>query len=329
MTTAVIILNWNGYGDTIECLQSLYRMSSNFYVIVVDNGSTDDSVRRIMEYLDSAGIMSRIVKYGGRLGEAPASGSCTIYDIGENLGFARGNNEALRLLCSCRPDHFLLLNNDTIVEPDFLDRLDEFAAAHVDIEAMTPMICYNAKRDRIWNCGGRQFLGFRKYYYAGKTTGEVRERGYIPVTFLTGCALYFSPSLLNSDGSLLTESFFFGEEDFNFCLRMNNEHRRMACVLTSRIYHKVSNSLKSHSNMGKIYIYYLNRFIDIRLNSSKTHYRVWSRLYSLYVVALLCRKGLSLVEAYWFLRRLLRRAAEKDNVTRADFVEAVSEQYVS
>lgn len=321
--TAVIILNWNGYKDTIECLESLYQVTSDFYTIVVDNGSTDSSIPNIKDFLDTRGIASSVVNYGSTMVETPAARSCIIYNVGENLGFARGNNEAIRLIAKFEPEHFLLLNNDTIVEHDFLDNLDVFAKDHKDIEAMTPLICYNAERNRIWNCGGRQFMGFRKYYYAGKTVDTVKE-DFIKISFMTGCALFFSPSLLNADGGLLTENFFFGEEDFNFCLRMNREKRKMACVLTSKIYHKVSNSLKVHSNIGKIYIYYLNRFIDVRLNMSSTGYMLWAWMYTFYVMALLYWKGFSLVDAYEFQKKLRHRAKNKDTVTQSDFIKAVS-----
>lgn len=322
--TAIIILNWNGYNDTIECLRSLYRMTSSFFVVVADNGSSDASVNRIREFLEDENIDVMIVKRGNALTEKPNIRSCIIYDIGENLGFARGNNESIRLISPMLPDYYLLLNNDTIVESDFLDRLTEFIVKHHDIEALTPLICYNSDRNRIWNCGGKQFLGLRKYYYANQTLMHTKDKEYIRVSFLTGCALFFSPSLLNEDGSIFTEDFFFGEEDFNFCLRMNREKRGMACVLTSKIYHKVGNSINKDCNIGKTYIHYLNRFIDVRRNTSRLKYRLWTLLYSLYVMSLLLKKNFTLSDTLMLLRKTKTVALQKDKVSKADFINALA-----
>ena len=322
--TAVIILNWNGYSDTIECLESLYAMDAEFFVVVADNGSTDSSVKRVKEYLDCRGIDCELVGRGGRLSGKPQARACVIYDIGENLGFARGNNEALRLLADYCPDHFLLLNNDTVVETDFLQVMDSFAALHPRISVFTPMICYESRRDVIWNCGGIQKMGFRKYYYADKPVKAVKESGLLRVTFLTGCALYFSPAVLRADGGVFTERFFFGEEDFNFCLRMNRERREMACVLDSRIYHKVSSSTAGHNGAGKLYIHYLNRFIDMRLNSTRMFYCMWVMMNVVYVPLLLVRGGMAPHRALRLVARVYRDARYKNAVSRDDFTAALN-----
>ncbi len=324
--TGIIILNWNGYGDTVECLESLYRMSSDFFVVVVDNGSTDGSLHHISRFLDSRGTACRTVRRGERLGSAPANRECILCDAGENLGFAKGNNEGLRLLAGCMPDYMLLLNNDTIVEPDFLDRLTAFAGENGGVEVMTPLICYNADRNMIWNCGGRLRHGFRKYYYADARLDSLRGRNSFAVSFVTGCALFFRPAVLLPDGGVFTERFFFGEEDFNFCLRMAREGRAMACVPEAKIYHKVSASTSQHGSTGKIYIHYLNRFIDIRLNSRLSFYLLWSAANMLYVPLMLVRSGYGVSASLRLMARVARDAWRKDSVSRADFTAALSRQ---
>lgn len=100
----IIILNWNGWRDTIECLESLYKINyPSYQVVVVDNGSTDDSVSRI----------KRWAKENGKTLEA--------LEIKENLGFARGNNVGIKyVIGNENPEYILILNNDTTVERDFL-----------------------------------------------------------------------------------------------------------------------------------------------------------------------------------------------------------------
>lgn len=323
--TAIIILNWNGSDDTLECLESLYKMTSDFYVVIMDNGSTDGSVERISSWLSDNGISVRNAHVGHILDCPPALRECILCSSATNMGYAKGNNEAIRLLGNYLPDSFLLLNNDTVVEPDFLDYLDVFASQHAEMQALTPMICLERRRDVVWNCGGRLALGMRKYYYANKSTAAVKRCDFLPVTFVTGCALYFRPTLLRGDGGIFTERFFFGEEDFNFCLRMKRERRKMACVLTSKIYHKVSASTSNKAHAGKIYIHYLNRFIDIRLNSTAAFYLLWAMVNVPYVTLLLARRSdIGLRRGLRIMRDVVRDSRRKDGVDSKCFTEAMN-----
>ena len=86
------------------------------------------------------------------------------------------------------------------------------------------------------------FCGLRKYYYDNKHRLCVKEHLYKDITFITGCALFFTASTLRKDGGIFIEDFFFGEEDFNFSLTMKKNKRKMACVVNSLIYHKVGAS---------------------------------------------------------------------------------------
>ncbi|MCR5820682.1 MAG: glycosyltransferase family 2 protein [Bacteroidaceae bacterium] len=322
MTTAIIILNWNGAKDTIECLASLSEINSSYYVVLVDNQSEDDSISQIISYLHASDTAYRHLKTAERLTSAPVNHECILYEAGENLGFARGNNAGIRLLSDFAPERYLLLNNDTIVEPDFLDRLEEFHASHPEYDALTPLICYNEPRTLVWNAGGRQFLGMRKYYYAKEPVSAIREKEYIDITFLTGCALYLTPEALE-DGVPLTERFFFGEEDFEFCLRMNQSKRKMACVLTSRIYHKVSASTAGKSSIGKHYIHYLNRFIDMRLHYSLPAYISWALAYIPYIQLLLLRGRHGAWNAMVMPWRVFSRSFRQDCVSQEDFIKAL------
>lgn len=323
--TAIIILNWNGSEDTIECIQSLRRVKEDYFCIVADNGSDDDSVISIQECLKKEEVCYRVVKEKEYLYEKPSLHEFILYTLSENLGFAKGNNEAIRLVSFSQPDHYLLLNNDTIVEPDFLKKIEDFSNANLAYKALTPLICYNHNRNIIWNCGGKQCMGFRKYYYAKQNIHNIKETGHINVTFLTGCALFFHPDLLQENGGIFTEDFFFGEEDFNFCMRMNQAKQKMACVLGSKIYHKVSSSTKSAS-IGKYYIHYLNRFIDIRKNTSCLFYRLWTIPSTIYTILLLKKVGLGFPRSIKFMQQVFSNAEKKEKVTQSDFKTAIEHE---
>lgn len=300
--TAIIILNWNGAADTVKCLQSLVKADGEFVVYVVDNGSSDDSVVRIQSWIDEHDTMD-----------------VRLVSLDKNYGFAKGNNMGLKIARELAPDNYLLLNNDTEVTPDFLVRLQEFSARYPKYRVLTPKINYHHDKHKVWNCGGRLFFGFRKYFYAGYTDFDIKEKDFIDISFVTGCALFFYPEILDKDGRLLTERFFFGEEDFEFSMRMKKDSVPMACVLDSLIYHKVSASGSRMHISGKVYLHYLNRFIDIRLNKPSLFYICWVLmniplcLCNFYTV---CR---SFSASMRTMCRLLADARKKEGVTREDF----------
>lgn len=304
--TAIIILNWNGADDTLACLQSLAGAAGEFVVYVVDNGSADDSVSRIQSWIDEhREVDVRLVS------------------LDRNYGFAKGNNMGLEIAAKESLDSYLLLNNDTEVLPDFLVRLQEFSARHPQYRVLTPKINYYYDKQKIWNCGGRLFFGFRKYFYAGCPDSAVKKKGHIDISFVTGCALFFYPELLNEHGHLLTERFFFGEEDFEFSMRMQKGNIRVACVLDSLIYHKVGASGNRMHRPGKLYLHYLNRFIDVRLHKSALFYTFWKILNLPLCLRHFYMVNSSLGLAWRMMCRLLADAGRKDRVTRDDFESLV------
>src|SRR3989344_3899986 len=98
----IILVNWNRWRDTIECLNSLKKLTySNFKIVVIDNGSTDKSVVKLKKY-------SSLIK---------------LILLGKNYGFSYANNIGIRWAIKNNAKYVLLLNNDTIVSPDLIDIL--------------------------------------------------------------------------------------------------------------------------------------------------------------------------------------------------------------
>lgn len=307
--TAIITLNWHGADDTLALLQSLSKAEGEFVTYVVDNGSTDDSVARLQQWIDHhPGMDVRLIA------------------LDKNYGFARGNNKGLEIARQEHYDSYLLLNNDTEVLPDFLLRLRDFAQSHPECRVLTPKINYHYDKSRVWNCGGKLTFGFRKYYYAGAPDSAVSETEYIPISFVTGCALYFYPELLDAEGHLLTERFFFGEEDFEFSLRMRSQHISMACVLDSLIYHKVGASGDKMHSLGKLYMHYLNRSIDVRLHFRALPFFVWQQLNMPFALRYFYRSTRSLSLTLKLYKQLLRDTKHKCEVTQEDFNRLVIER---
>lgn len=132
-SVAIIILNWNGRDDTLACLHSLCHIDyPNFQIVVVDNHSSDDSVAVIQK-------------------EYP---HITLIQTDENLGYVGGNNVGLTFARQQNFDYALLLNNDTEVDPQFLQVLVAAAEADPAVGIVGPTIYYFDAPQTIWSAGG-------------------------------------------------------------------------------------------------------------------------------------------------------------------------------
>lgn len=285
---AILILNWNGYKDTIACIKSIFQSKeTDFFVVVGDNGSCDDSIEKIYDYFYSANLKIIKEQINKEKMDHVDCGNIIIYDMKTNQGFARGNNLMIKYARRFSPDYYFLLNNDTEVTSHFLSSLLSFRRKNPQYDVLAPLIPFYYEKDKIWNAGGKQFWGFRKYYYESKDISAVKERAFIKCTFLTGCAMLVSEKCMTKEGNLFTECFFFGEEDFELSRRLRKQHIRMACVLDSIVYHKVSSSSNKFASYDKIFIHYMNRYIDNRKNLSRLSFACWRLVNNIYLYYLL------------------------------------------
>jgi GT2 family glycosyltransferase len=315
----IIILNWNGWRDTIDCLNSLKKTNYSYYhIILLDNGSTNDSVNQIRSWINANDISPKLnlVDYDKII---YSSEWISFLTHKENLGFSKGCNFGIDFADSqFKGNLVLLLNNDTTVEFDFLDKLISVYKEN-QYSVLAPQIRLYEPKELIWNCGGKLFFGFRKYYFQGKHISNLPKKDILEVTFLTGCALLFN---FKKTGKL-TDRFFFGEEDFEFSYRLKLRKEKMACVLNSIIYHKVGRSISSHvqENFGPIYIYYLNRFINMKyIFDSKLVWGFWIFIYSFYLFYLFILKNKMKISKYCkFYFILLKNSNQLSEVNQAHF----------
>ena len=172
---SVVILNWNGYQDTIECLASLSQcVNERFEIILVDNASSDGSVEIIEKWITDTVTSKdekkfKIVKPDSGYTDDSSFIPVYIHVNSENLGFAKGNNIGIERALDHNSSYVLLLNNDTVVNHNFLSELLNFFEAHPEYSLATPQIRYYDKQDIIWNCGGSlSNFGSRKYFFDDK-----------------------------------------------------------------------------------------------------------------------------------------------------------------
>lgn len=317
---AILILNWNGWKDTVECLRSLQLSSyKDFFVVVGDNGSSNDSKERIIEYCEANKITIKEEILNKEEYGTINKGDVILVDLLTNNGFAKGNNLMIKYSKHYAPDYYFVLNNDTEVDTNCLEVLLDFKSLHPKYEVLTPLIPYFYEKDKVWCAGGRVFWGFRKYYYADKPCISIKQEDFIDCSFVTGCAMLFSDKSLKRDGSLYSEAFFFGEDDFELALRFKRDGVKQACVLRSIVYHKVSSSTSTAPSIKKIYIHYLNRYINLRQNLNYVSFYSWRLLNNAYLYRLLKRKNFSTKEVRNFLKRLNKECFKYEGVSKEFF----------
>jgi len=203
----------------------------------------------------------------------------------------------------------------------------EFMENHLDYHGVTGQIRLYGNPSKIWNCGGKlTWYGARRYYYNNRQVAEVPQHGFKRISFITGCASLFRTSLFKKVG-LLSERFFFGEEDFELSQRLKRFGYKLACQYDAIIYHKVGSSINNAAcgkKMGKVYIYYLNRFIDMRYFWRKSLWKTWRFFYFFYIFPLLKLKHGVFWSDLWSLRKaLLKDSTNLNGVNKATFEQAL------
>lgn len=244
---AIIVLNWNGKKDTLECLSSLQKISyPDYEVIVIDNGSHDDSVLAIERAFPSIEVIK----------------------THENLGFAEGNNVGIRHALAKGADLFFLLNNDTVVDSGILTA---FTTSLKDLPyagILGAKIYLYDQKNTFDHLGGR--WNPRKGVFDLIAKGLVDDglQWEIPqkVDYACGAALLIKREVFEKIGELESKFFLIWEES-DFCARAQRAGFLTMTCPEAKIWHKVSASFvggKPHST----YFWWRNRLLWIERNCS-------------------------------------------------------------
>jgi GT2 family glycosyltransferase len=244
----VIVLNWNGCADTLECLASLQRVDyPNFNVIVVDNGSADATV-------DSVHTRFPAIR---------------VIENDTNLGFAEGNNRGIADALSSDAEFVLLLNNDTTVDPQFLQALVRAAARFPGAGIFGPKIYYHSDPQRVWYAGGYWdplTLSFGEY-----GAGEI-DRGQFDTPaeteWVIGCAMFIRAEIFRCIGNL-EPKFFLNNEEIDFCSRVRRAGYSCVYVPDARVWHKISVSFGGENSPLKEYFSARNRLLWASRNAER------------------------------------------------------------
>ncbi len=261
----IIIVNWNGIDDTSELLESLSKISySNYLIIIVDNNSANDESEKL---------------------EKIYRGKAHIIRCKENLGFTGGNNVGIRYSLEKKADYILLLNNDTTVNPDFLDILVSKFAVLSEAGIIAPRINYYNEPKKIWTDGGKiSRLRGSGFAYSDKLETEVDNSDKL-VSFVSGCCMLINSDVFLKVG-LFDENYFLYTEDTDLCLRVIKAPYKICVTPNSKIYHKVSNSTKK--SLTALPLYYTTRN---RLYFAKKNFQITCFLTVIYIFVAMVLKS--------------------------------------
>jgi GT2 family glycosyltransferase len=242
---SIILLNWNQPEFTLACLQSLQAVNyASFDVIVVDNGSVDDSPALIRERFPTI----------------------TVIENGQNLGFAAGNNVGIDHALARGADYVLLLNNDTEVAPNLLRALVQVGESDHRIGAIGPKIYYYDHANVIWSAGGAvDRLGEPRHLLENQVD-EPRQEDVQDVDYVTGCALMVKREVIQSVGAL-DERFFIYFEETEWCARMRRANYRIVYAPQGRMWHKIKMEARTTSRRY-LYLMTRNRLLYLRLTGA-------------------------------------------------------------
>lgn len=217
MKIFAVVLSYNGGTLVIDCLKKL--LMTGVEVIVIDNASKDGSLKEIKK-------IKRVSK---------------IIANDDNLGFAKGCNQGIKFALKKKADFVLLLNQDALVEKDFLGPLKEGLEKNKKLGAAASIIKHRRNKRTFYDFGG-QISSFTKQAVHDKRTSLKNNRKPVERDFVSGCCLLVKKEVFEKTG-FFDEDFFLYFEDVDFCYRMKEKGFRIQVFPQSVIFHQISGSL--------------------------------------------------------------------------------------
>lgn len=216
---SIVILNWNQRDMTLACLESLRKISyPNYEIIIVDNGSTDGSIEAIKK-------------------EFP---ELTVIENGRNLGVAGGRNVGIEYVQHKGTDYLLLLDNDTIVQRDFITEMVKAGEGNNRAGVLTGKIYFYSEPNKIW-CAGCSLSLYRRHITAigydeidRGQYDDIRE-----VDHVAGCCLLIKKKVIDEIGILDQNFIEYFTEDTDWCLRARKKGYKIMYVPKAKIWHHV------------------------------------------------------------------------------------------
>lgn len=220
----IVLLNFNGWADTRKCLASLERLTyERWSAVLVENASAEDHLAAIESEFPWCHTLRRTT----------------------NGGWAGGNNSGIQYALERGADQVVLLNNDTTVAPNLLDRLISAAEAHPEYGVIGPVIRFMEPPHEVMTDGctyndARQPGFLQRLPVPLEMTGEP---AVTPVDIVNGCCMMVARRVFEEVG-LIDERFFLVHEESDFCLRAGAAGFACGVLGEALIWHKGSSSFK-------------------------------------------------------------------------------------
>jgi len=219
----LVVLNWNGYADTHDCLMSLRGLAYPRYrVLVVDNASSDDSPARI----------------------AADHPEAELHRCAKNLGIAAGYNAGIQIALQRGADYIVPMNNDLDCDPIFVAQMIATQGANPGCGVVMPKIFYYEERDRIWSAGAYARWMPSNIVMRGRkrrdTPAFARDA---EIMFAPSCCLLLTRAL--AEAVAFDEGYFFYYDDWDFCVQARKAGYQIIYSAEARLWHKVSRSTKN------------------------------------------------------------------------------------
>jgi GT2 family glycosyltransferase len=282
VSVTIVVLNWNGLADTLRCLESLCRVDLGSYkivIVVVDNASEEDPTPAITSQFPQVKILR----------------------LDENRGFTGGCNAGITWALAQGASFVCLLNNDAVVEPDFLQPMLESFKLEKNLSVVSPVIRRLEPPNEIEFAGGIICYALGRFS-ARRSTSSLSSPLHF-CGYASGCCMLISRRVVDEIG-LFDETFFAYFEDTDYSIRARAHGFQVACCLRSSIRHKGSASTRSGLKEGttspmKHYLVARNRLVLIR-----KHAPLVERAFFLFFVQ-------PLIAVYYLIGFLLRRRKDK------------------
>ena len=230
---AIIVVNYKLKDVTADCIDSLLKSGAPIsHILVVDNGSNDDSV----EYLQN--------KFGTGL---------EIKKVEKVLGYANGLNIGIKHLIPRGIDWLLLMSNDVIVAPNFLHELHKAIQEAGSTKIIGPLILYFSNPNRIWMLGNYLIPGLPFTYSLYKNRNKKEYYPVIiPVDFISGCTMLIHKSVFEEIGFFDSSLYMYAEE-VDFFYRARNRGFQIAVAPRAQIWHKIAETMRREKTVTRYY----------------------------------------------------------------------------
>ena len=222
---SIIVLTWDCLEKTMKCLESIFKFTKDFEVIIVDNGSTDGTVAWLRDFVIKNPDQVKLI-----LNQT-------------NMGFPRGNNQGLEM---AKGEYIIMLNNDTYVTPGWIEKMEEKFTKDSFIGAVGPLSNASAGRQMIKSPSfksGSEIIEFSKVgakKYAGQS---------IRVGRLFGWCIMTKRDIIDEIGGLDERFGRGGFEDNDLSLRLQLAGYKLYVAIDTFIFHQGQASYWKHSNL--------------------------------------------------------------------------------